>query len=107
MHAKRFKPHLDAKSSKKVSFLNVVISAHSGKVANRFLKTLTLISMNCRKIPFFESTARYVTETRCTSAEKQALLVNHGCDFARKAKHPSTITLLFPAHGLASNIPTS
>lgn len=49
----------------------------------------------------------YVTETCCTSAKKQALLVNHGCDFARKMKHPSTITLLFPAHGLTSNTPTS
>lgn len=77
------------------------------KVANRSLKSLTLISMNYPKVPFFESTARYVTKTRCTSAKKQALLANHGCDFARKAKHPSTITLLFPARSLASNTPPS
>lgn len=63
--------------------------------------------MNYPKVPFFESTARYVTKTRCTSVGKQVLLANNGCDFARKAKHPSTITLLFPARGLASNTPPS
>lgn len=63
--------------------------------------------LNYPKVPFFESTARYVTKTRCTSAGNQVLLANNGCDFARKAKHPSTITLLFPARGLASNTPPS